>query len=112
MTTSKTSTPLQRAFIRSSILSTDPIEYVRLTEVIINSEKPLYSKIEVPLLILAGKEEMAVSSKEILEAYGIASHKKRLELLEDCGHWTCVEQGDVVAERIKRFMEQEAEVGR
>jgi len=59
---------------------------------------------------LAGKEDMNVSSEEILEAYGTAKYKKQLEWLKDCGHWTCVEQGDVVAERIKRFVEQEAEV--
>ncbi|PQE28561.1 alpha beta protein [Rutstroemia sp. NJR-2017a WRK4] len=110
MTTSRTSTPLQRAFIRSSVLSTDPNEYIRLSQVIIKSKQPLYSKIKAPLLILAGMDDMKVSSEEIFEAYGTDSHKKQLEWLKDCGHWTCVEQGDVVAERIKKFVEQDADV--
>ncbi|KAH6714320.1 hypothetical protein BKA61DRAFT_722853 [Leptodontidium sp. MPI-SDFR-AT-0119] len=79
ITTSRTSTPLQRAYIRSSILCTDPNEYVRLSQVVINSKQPLYSKIKAPLLILAGKEDMNVSSEEILEAYGTAKYKKQLE---------------------------------
>jgi len=55
-------------------------------------------------LILAGEEDNTVASEEILEAYGTVKYEKQLEWLKDCGHWTCVEQGDVVAERIKRFM--------
>ncbi|TEY40975.1 hypothetical protein BOTCAL_0410g00050 [Botryotinia calthae] len=110
ITTSRKSTPLQRAYVRSSILSTNPNEYIRLSKVITNSKKPRYSAIKAPLLILAGEDDMNVSSDEILEAYGTAKQKKKLEWLKDCGHWICVEQGDVVAERIKKFVEQEAEV--
>lgn len=73
-------------------------------------KKPLCSVIKAPLLILAGEDDMNVSSKEILEAYGTTKHKKKLEYLKACGHWICVEKGDVVAERIKKFVEQEAEV--
>ncbi|KAH7342615.1 Alpha/Beta hydrolase protein [Rhexocercosporidium sp. MPI-PUGE-AT-0058] len=86
ITTSRTSTPLQRAYTRSSILSTDPNEYVRLIQVIIDSKQPLYSKIKAPLLILAGREDINVSSEQILEGYRTGKYKKRLEQLEDCGH--------------------------
>ncbi|KAF7946250.1 hypothetical protein EAE96_009252 [Botrytis aclada] len=110
ITTSRTSTRLARAYVRSSILSTDPNEYVRLSKVITDSKRPLYSAIKTPLLILAGKDDMNVSSEEILEAYGTAKHKKQLQWLKDCGHWICVEQGNVAAERIKRFVEQKAEL--
>jgi len=44
-----------------------------------NSKTPLYSKIKAPLLILAGKEDINVSSEEILEAYRTAKYKKQVE---------------------------------
>lgn len=97
ITTSRKSTPLERAYVLSSILSMDPNEYVRLSKAITNSKKPRYSVIKASLLILAGEDDMNVSSEEILEAYGTAKHKKKLEWLKDCGHWICVEKGDVVA---------------
>ncbi|TGO61612.1 hypothetical protein BCON_0026g00560 [Botryotinia convoluta] len=109
-TTSRTSTPLARAYVRSFILSTDPNEYARLSKVITDSKRPLYSAIKAPLLILAGKDDMNVFSEEIMEAYGTAKHKKQLEWLKGCGHWISDEQGDVAAEKIKRFVEQKAEV--
>ncbi|TGO40393.1 hypothetical protein BHYA_0038g00680 [Botrytis hyacinthi] len=108
--TSRTSTPLARAYVRSSILATDPNEYARLSKVITDSKRPLYSAIKAPLLILAGKDDMNVSNEQILEAYGTARHKKQLVWLEGCGRWICVEKGDVAAEKIKRFVEQKAEV--
>ncbi|ATZ55274.1 hypothetical protein BCIN_11g05450 [Botrytis cinerea B05.10] len=97
ITTSRKSTPLERAYVLSSILSMDPNEYVRLSKAITNSKKPRYFVIKASLLILAGEDDMNVSSEEILEAYGTAKHKKKLEWLKDCGHWICVEKGDVVA---------------
>ncbi|KAH7418786.1 hypothetical protein BKA64DRAFT_208274 [Cadophora sp. MPI-SDFR-AT-0126] len=65
ITTSRTLTPLQRTYIRSSILFTNPIEYVHLNYVNLNSKTPL-SKIKSPLFILAGKEDINVSGENIL----------------------------------------------
>ncbi len=69
--------------------------------------KPNYDNVKAPLLILVGSEDKTAplaSSEDILNAYGTATDKKTLEILDGVGHWHCVEAADDVARRIIKFI--------
>jgi pimeloyl-ACP methyl ester carboxylesterase len=101
--------PLQHAFIRSLILGTSVEGYISLCGAIADAKVPDYASIKVPLLILVGgKDKTAPLSgcKEILKAYGTDVLEKRLEIVDEIGHWHCVEDPDFIASRVLSFIDQ------
>jgi hypothetical protein len=75
--------PLVKAFIRELLMSQDPAGYCSNCRVIINAKPPNYSKINIPILILAGEE--------------------RLEIMQGVGHWHCLEAFEEVGNLIQAF---------
>lgn len=55
--TGSKSTPTQKAFIRSLLLSQQPAGYVSLCKVIAEAEPPEYKNVTCPLLIVAGDDD-------------------------------------------------------
>lgn len=53
----KKASPLAKAFIRELLLGQDPAGYISNCRVIVTAKPPNYSKISVPVLILAGEED-------------------------------------------------------
>ncbi|PQE29172.1 alpha beta hydrolase protein [Rutstroemia sp. NJR-2017a BBW] len=101
--TGKSASSLVHAFIRALILSTSAEGYLSLCRVIASAERPKYERIEVPLLILAGKEDKTApldACKEIFDAYGTTVSRKKLAVLPGVGHWHCIEAPEVVAHHI------------
>lgn len=55
--TGSKSTPIHQAFIRSLLLSQQPVGYISLCKVIAQATLPDYTKVTCPLLIVAGEED-------------------------------------------------------
>lgn len=96
--------PLAKTMIRELLLSQDPVGYVSNCRVIINAKPPQYSKISVPVLILAGDEDKSAPLEGCKKMFGeIGSSEKKLEVMEGIGHWHCLEAFDEVARLIEGF---------
>jgi pimeloyl-ACP methyl ester carboxylesterase len=96
--------PLAKAFIRELLLAQDPAGYVSNCRVIVNAKSPQYSKISVPVLILAGSEDKSAPMEGCEKMFEeIGSSKKRLIVLDGVGHWHCLEAHEEVVQKILGF---------
>jgi pimeloyl-ACP methyl ester carboxylesterase len=78
-----------------------------LCHVIATAERPKYAAITVPLLIIAGAEDMTANMagcEAILDQYSTRKEEKSIKIISGVGHWHCIEAGDVVAGHIKDFI--------
>ena len=99
---------LQRAFIRTLILSTSHKGYMSLCHVMATAQQPNYGAINVPLLIIAGLDDVTAplsASETILEKYGTMKGSKTIKDLSGVGHWHCVEAPADVEELVKKFVQ-------
>lgn len=72
------------------------------------AQEPNYGAIDVPLLIIAGSDDVTAplsGPKEILEKYGTKTTEKTIKDLSGIGHWHCVEAPDDVEGLIKEFIQ-------
>lgn len=102
--TSVKSTPLQRAMIRELILGQDPKSYASHCDAIVHLKDPGFSTMTTPVLILAGDEDKSApleGCKYILEHLGSA--QKELKVLENVGHWHCIEADERLGAEIAGF---------
>jgi pimeloyl-ACP methyl ester carboxylesterase len=100
----KRASPLVKAFIRELLLSQDPAGYCSNCRVIVNAKPPNYSKISMPVLILAGAEDKSAPLEGCQRMLGeIGSSKKKLEILQGIGHWHCLEAFEEVGSMIEQF---------
>lgn len=100
----KKASPLVKAFIRELLLSQDPAGYCSNCRVIVNARPPNYSKINIPILILAGEEDKSApleGCKKMFEEMGTT--EKRMEIMQGVGHWHCLEAYDEVCSLIEAF---------
>jgi pimeloyl-ACP methyl ester carboxylesterase len=96
--------PLVKAFIRELLLAQDPAGYCSNCRVIINARPPNYSKINIPILILAGEEDKSAplqGCKKMFEEVGTS--EKKLEIMQGIGHWHCLEAFEEVGNLIEAF---------
>jgi len=103
--TGKRASPLVRSFIRELLLAQDARGYVSNCRVIATAKPPAYRDVKGPVLVLAGEEDKSApleGCKKMFEEVG--TEEKRLEVLEGCGHWHCVEAWEEVGERIVVFL--------
>lgn len=99
--------PLAKAFIRELLLGQDPAGYCSNCRVIVNAKPPAYSKISMPVLILAGDEDKSApleGCKKMFEEMGTS--EKRLEIMQGIGHWHCLEAFEDVVNLIQDFYQQ------
>ncbi|KAF2656028.1 3-oxoadipate enol-lactone hydrolase [Lophiostoma macrostomum CBS 122681] len=100
----KGASPLARAFIRELILAQDPAGYISNCRVLLDSKPPDYSKISIPVLVLAGEEDKTApveSCKKMFEEMGTS--EKKLEIVKGVGHWVCIESFEEVGKQILSF---------
>ncbi|KAF2853954.1 alpha/beta-hydrolase [Plenodomus tracheiphilus IPT5] len=103
----RNSSPLAKGFIRELLLGQDPAGYMSNCRVIINARVPDYSKISIPILILAGEEDKSApleGCKKMFEEIGTS--EKRLEIIQGVGHWHCLEAFDEVVQLIQTFYQE------
>jgi pimeloyl-ACP methyl ester carboxylesterase len=100
----KKASPLAKAFIRELLLGQDPAGYCSNCRVIINAKPPNYSKISIPVLILAGDEDKSAPLEGCKKMYEeIGTNEKKLEVLQGIGHWHCLEAFEQVGNLIEAF---------
>ncbi|KAI9646372.1 hypothetical protein NHQ30_004362 [Ciborinia camelliae] len=95
--------------IRNLILGTTPSGYISLCRVIASAHPPDYTKIHIPLLILAGGDDHTASfggCQRIYEQAGVREEKKCLRVLQGVGHWHAVEDPESVGMEIAGFLER------
>lgn len=72
------------------------------------AQQPNYGAINVPLLIIAGSDDITAplsASKAILEKYGTKKSEKTIKDLSGVGHWHCVEAPADVEGLVKKFVQ-------
>jgi pimeloyl-ACP methyl ester carboxylesterase len=100
----KKASPLVKAFIRELLLSQDPAGYCSNCRVIINAQPPNYSKINIPILILAGEEDKSAPLEGCRKMFEeIGTSEKKLEIMQGIGHWHCLEAFEEVGNLIEGF---------
>lgn len=100
----KKASPLAKCYIRELLLSQDPAGYCSNCRVIINAKPPEYSKIAVPILILAGDEDKSAPLEGCQKMFEeIGTGEKQLEVMQGVGHWHCLEAFEEVGRQIVRF---------
>jgi alpha-beta hydrolase superfamily lysophospholipase len=95
--TGSCSTPLIHASIRSLLLGNSLSGYISLREAIAQAPVSRYTKIELPLLIIAGAADKSSSLDDasyIMKQYG--SKTKELRVLQRVGHWHVIETYTIV----------------
>ncbi|OAL51968.1 alpha/beta-hydrolase [Pyrenochaeta sp. DS3sAY3a] len=103
----KNASPLAKAFIRELLLGQDPAGYVSNCRVIVQAEPPNYSKINVPILILAGEEDKSAPLEGCKKMFAeIGTSEKRMEIMQGVGHWHCLEAFEQVVNLILAFYDE------
>jgi len=84
----KKAAPLAKAFLRELLLG----------------QVPAYSKIRIPILMLAGDEDQSAPLEDCNKMFEeIGTHEKRLESMRGVGHWHCLEAFGEVVRLIETF---------
>jgi pimeloyl-ACP methyl ester carboxylesterase len=103
----KKASPLAKGYIRELLLSQDPAGYCSNCRVIINAKPPEYSKIAVPVLILAGDEDQSAPLEGCQRMFEeVGTGEKRLEVMKGVGHWHCLEAFEEVERQILDFYQE------
>lgn len=121
--TASSSTPLQRAFIRTLLLAQTPEGYIANCKAIASASVPDYASITSPLLLVNGAEDFVCPielSQKIFDRYVITflpsiwqiahslqswgSKDKNLQILDKTGHWYCIESPEEVGDAIVKFV--------
>ena len=75
-----------------------------MCKVVATASPPDYAAIQVPILIIAGREDKSAplaGCEEILRRVG--GEEKRLEILEGIGHWFGIEAPEQLVQKITSF---------
>ncbi|KAK0762879.1 hypothetical protein N5P37_004402 [Trichoderma harzianum] len=103
--TASSSTPLQRAFIRTLLLAQTPEGYIANCKAIASASIPDYASISTPLLLINGAEDFVCPielSQKVFDSWG--SKDKNLQILDKTGHWYCIESPEQVGDAIVKFV--------
>ncbi len=103
--TSSQSTSITKAFIRELLLQNDTDGYIANCNVSANAITPDYKTIKAPFMIIAGEEDKSApleGCRHIFENV-VDSEFKKMEVLEKCGHWHCIEASDRVGPLVAKF---------
>jgi pimeloyl-ACP methyl ester carboxylesterase len=106
--TGPNTTALQKAFIREMIMAQKPEGYMANCRAIQFASPPEYGKVECPVLILGGSVDKSTpveGCEVIYKGLGTEQGRKRLVVLDSCGHWYCVERGEEVGRLVREFCE-------
>ncbi|CAF9905143.1 MAG: hypothetical protein HETSPECPRED_004891 [Heterodermia speciosa] len=103
--TGSKSTSLQHAFIRQLLLAQNPKGYQSMCKVVGTAKVPDYAAIQVANLIIAGDEDKSAPLAGCQEIHKrIGSHHKQFEVVQQMGHWHCIEAPDIMIKYIGKFV--------
>ncbi|KAL7939339.1 alpha/beta-hydrolase [Trichoderma chlorosporum] len=103
--TASSSTPLQRAFIRTLILAQTPEGYIANCKAIASASIPNYASINTPLLLINGAEDFVCPielSRKVFDSWG--SKDKNLQIIDKTGHWYCIESPEQIGDAVVKFV--------
>ncbi|CAB3798381.1 alpha/beta fold hydrolase [Pararobbsia alpina] len=95
--------PIAVSFVRELLLRQDPAGYAATCEALANAVEVDYAAITAPTLLLTGKDD-GVGSPATAQALRDLIADARLTVLDDCGHWTAIEQPERVGEALTDFL--------
>jgi len=93
-----------KAMIRELLLGQSVEGYCGNCRVIKEAEAPKYEDITIPILIVAGEEDKSApleGCKKMFEQ--LPGEEKKMVVLEEVGHWHCLEAPEEVSEEILNF---------
>lgn len=88
------SQPQATAFVRESLMRSEPEAYARTCEALAQAQAAEVDRIRAPVLLVTGDED-AVAPPQVMRALAdrlIAASSVRQVVLGKCGHWTPVER--------------------
>lgn len=104
--TGPNTTALQKAFIRTMLLSQSDEGYIANCKAIEHATPPDYSKVKCPILIIAGEEDKSAPLSGCQKIHDeLATQIKKLEVLKGIGHWHCVEAPEQVGPLVRDFVQ-------
>jgi 3-oxoadipate enol-lactonase len=95
--------PVAVSFVRELLLRQDPAGYAATCEALANAVEVNYAAIVAPTLLLTGKDD-GVGSPATAQALKDLIAGAQITVLEDCGHWTAIEQPERVSEALTGFL--------
>jgi 3-oxoadipate enol-lactonase len=95
--------PVAVSFVRELLLRQDPAGYAATCEALADAVEVDYAAIVAPTLLLTGKDD-GVGSPATAQALKDLIADARLTVLDDCGHWTAIEQPERVGEALTQFL--------
>ena len=95
--------PVAVSFVRELLLRQDPEGYAATCEALADAVEVDYAAIVAPTLLLTGKDD-GVGSPATAQALKDLIADARLTVLDDCGHWTAIEQPEHVGEALADFL--------
>jgi pimeloyl-ACP methyl ester carboxylesterase len=95
--------PVAVSFVRELLLRQDPAGYAATCEALADAVDADHAAIVAPTLLLTGKDD-GVGSPATAEALRNLIPDARLTVLDECGHWTAIEQPERVGEALTQFL--------
>jgi len=88
------SQPIAVAFVRESLMRSDPDGYARSCEALADAEAAAVEQIRAPVLLVTGDEDGVAPPQSVRGLAGRLQGASRVEqyILPRCGHWTPVER--------------------
>lgn len=104
--TNPNSTALQKSFIREMILASSKEGYIANCKAIKEAPVPKYADVECPILILAGEYDKSapVEGCKYIHEQLVNVKEKELKVLDNVGHWFCVEDPAKVGKNIQEWV--------
>jgi 3-oxoadipate enol-lactonase len=96
--------PVAVSFVRELLLRQDPQGYAATCEALADAVEVDYAAIVAPTLLLTGKDD-GVGSPATAQALKDLIADARLTVLDECGHWTAIEQPERVGEALTDFLQ-------
>lgn len=93
---------LQKSFIREMIMAQDPEGYCANCRAIETAKPPVYEDVKCPIYIIAGSADKSapVSGCQFIHDQLVNSSEKKIDVIQDLGHWYCVEDPDTVGKMV------------
>lgn len=106
--TGPNATQLQKSFIREMILGQDPQGYIANCKAIKNAPIPDYEAVQCPIYIISGKVDKSAPPEgcQHIHDHLVNVKNKKIDIIEDMGHWYCVEDPELIGKSIAGWLEQ------
>ncbi|KAH8423260.1 alpha/beta fold hydrolase [Aspergillus melleus] len=96
---------LTKSFIRELLLGQNPQGYAALCQAIATAPTIDYPAVTAPFLLIAGEEDKSASMEGCQHIFDrVSSANKKIEVLQNVGHWHCLEAPDQVGKAIALFV--------